>query len=199
MSNRAAAIFLLMFVHACDEADDEALDGGSPPTSWCEGCTLAMKLEPLRKNATDCGSITMIPDWLDEDAGVDSVAEAEAVLGCVRDALEEGSRFVVVLNRAGIDSIVQSAWAGTQDGVYVLSYDSDICGGAGTNCTETCGPRFSRSVCEDPRVSTADVVIECGPDGEEVERCEPPGRDDLEGRRTAFYSQRAQPLGCAAL
>lgn len=91
----------------------------------------------------------------------------------MESALTQEQPFTVVLQRQGIDSIVRTGWVGADDGtVYMLSYDSNVCGGGG-GCSRSCGPRVSRATCITPTVAGPDEVIDCG-SRESEELCGPP-------------------------
>jgi hypothetical protein len=181
LSSLLRVVATVLLACTSDDDDNAGQDGGNSPmdaqvdassATWCEDCLLSVQLQRrAAPGATDCGSIRS-PGFGEDDAGP-STAE-EAVLDCVRAALEQREPFVVVLEQQGIDSIVQTGWVGSGDGtVEALSFDSDICGGAG--CSQSCGPRIYRFTCPEPAVADDPyAVIECAAGGESEEVCGPP-------------------------
>jgi hypothetical protein len=160
-----ASLALCLWLFACgDDASGDA---------WCEGCSLGEKMTPLEiDESIDCGSVREPAPWdEDADAGFD-----DAPLQCVRDALEDGVPFNLVVQLPGIDSTVQTGWVGREDGTFwVLTYDSHICGGDG--CTSTCGPVVSRTLCMAPaQAETPRQLSGCESAlGERESLCGPPG------------------------
>ena len=96
------------------------------------------------KDSIDCGTI----DQADE-----SDPANEDALECISSALKEGVAFIAVVHHQGFDSFVETGLMMTDAQVmYLLYYDSNVCGGYEESCEQGCGPELYVSRCDGPRV-----------------------------------------------
>jgi hypothetical protein len=128
--------------------------GGGGPTTWlgapCDKCDLHTQIAPLTSpTSEDCGQIRL-------DAG--STVGAD----CAHAALNAGRPFTLIVDDVGTDSTLSTAWIFKSGLLYVVAYDSNVCGG-GPSCDHGgCGPHIVSSTCAGPTVSTVpNAVFDC--------------------------------------
>lgn len=157
---KVPSLVVVLSVLALGCTDDGGADGG---TSYCETCNLDEQIPIVAaSDATDCGEAPLNGD-------------ASAAIACVEQALADGTPFFVQQELQGIDSAVVLAWVVDDDGVVQrLSYDSNICGGAG-GCNDDCGPRVSMAQCGNARIGAdpEQSIVDCDV-GSFSALCEPP-------------------------
>ncbi len=143
----------------------ETEESGGGPVS-CDDCNLPTQLPALAgARAKDCGTLA-----IEEDP--------TAARQCIEEALAAGRAFRVSRSLQGTDSIVIRGWVGDSSGMVTeLLYDSNICGGGGSDCSSNmgCGPRISSSTCTGPTVGTESNLIDCADSQSAATICEPDG------------------------
>src|SRR5439155_980191 len=93
----------------------------APACTCCKPCTLEDALATAPPTAVDCGRL-------------ESFDASDPVVDCVANAIDSGQSLRVRVRRQGIDSQVEEAFAGSQDGGYlVFMFDSDV-SGSGSSC-----------------------------------------------------------------
>jgi hypothetical protein len=116
----------------------------------CDECDLPTQVARLAEpGSEDCG--TAYPD-----AGNTSGAD------CAITALQAGRPFTVINPpQVGTDSYVSSAMVFAEGRLYLVHFDSSVCGGGPSSSCETlsCGPWMQRSICVDPDLTTIPGAI----------------------------------------
>lgn len=147
------------------EAGSEAGSaGGNGPIAWegapCEECRLEAQVAHLTDTVSeDCGSIPA-------DGGSPAV--------CAHAAIRAGRSFTVNVQEAATDSAISTTWVFAGRRLYVVAYDSNVCGGEYSCQSVGCGPRVVSRTCVDPAPSSVPtVVFQCGARGGAQTLCGP--------------------------
>lgn len=149
-------------------SSDEKCVSGLCVNLWlgapCEECDLPTQVARLAEpGSEDCGTIS-------SDGG-----NAASAGDCALAAFRAGRPFTIINPPAtGIDSTVSSALVFTGSHLYVLEYDSNVCGG-GSSCEAlTCGPSIGRYVCIEPMTNPeAHAILGCTSMGDLQALCGP--------------------------
>jgi hypothetical protein len=84
---------------------------------------------------------------------------------CARAAFEAQEAFTMVFEEPGTDSQVYTAYAFNGQGLFVLRYDSNVCGGTTPTCPTgpqyppICGPQLRIATCEDSALIPDDAQL----------------------------------------
>ena len=119
----------------------------------CEECDLPTQLSTLADDASkECPKLALNAD--DMTGAV-----------CAHAAFAEGRPFTLVVEEAGIDSLVLTAWVYANGRLDSLLYDSNVCGGSGGNgpacSSKHCGPSIQLTPCTNPKGSATRDVFTC--------------------------------------